>query len=134
MKSKKWLVVILVLLGILIAGGVAWDHLSEQHDEETIQIAKHTEIASGVTLEQGFKALFGNSGSWFPEGGNDVYVMIYASDMNFSGDDHTVTATFHVDTKTQNLDVVTFEFDGTPVSNAELDEILNDMVQAAKGQ
>lgn len=128
MKKNKAVIALFVVLGLLVAGVFLWIHLEEKHQEELIQAAQNTELGEGVTLLQGVRAYFGDSGDWDIFG--DDYT-IYL-DVGRISDGHVLSATFEVNEKTGQLDILTFVYDFHEVSQDELYDLIDAMIQAAK--
>ncbi|MDE6259995.1 MAG: hypothetical protein K2M42_03920 [Oscillospiraceae bacterium] len=125
MKKYRTIIIIFAVIGLLLAGGFLWEHLDEKHEEKLIQAAQNAELGEGVTLRQGVQAYFGDFGDW-----NVVNDTVYLEAGNL--DKHVLSATFQINEKTGQLDILTFDYDFYPVSRDELDSLINAMIQAAR--
>lgn len=131
-KGASTFIIIFVVLGLLLAGGFLWEYLDAKHEDDLIQAAQNADLGEGITLLQGVQAYFDDDGYWdvaWDDEVNDDTICLSAGDF-FDG--HSLHATFKVNQETEQLDILTFYYDGLAVGQDEIHDIIDAMIQAAK--
>lgn len=127
-STKNWIIA-LVIIAVLFAAAyvvaVIHDSIIGNHENKLVEAAQNVEIGDGVTLLQGIRAYCGESGDWYPEIDDDTVEVITIGDLN------TVTFLLKVDLGTGNVELV--ECSSDPIIYNSAEELLADMIQAAKG-
>ncbi len=142
MKNGKKTIVLFVVLALIFGGAFLSEHMRKQKieqrhqeqaryeqerdqlEQELIQIAKNTEIGNGVTLNDGVRAYCGTNGDWSAFNGT-IFLEAH-------GSTHWIDAAFEVNEETGLLDLLEFDSDLHPANSDEVEDIISDMIQAAK--
>lgn len=99
--------------------------VTAEHEDKLVEAAQNVEIGDGVTLLQGIQAYCGVPGFWNGDADDDTVRVSATGEINHVG------FLLAVDLETVYVELI--ECESEPIVYSSAEELLADMIQAAKG-